>query len=106
MSPTFTDHAEWMLSDEIFKKICDIWETPEIDVFANRLNHKVVEYTSWKPDPEFYFINAFLKNWKQFAYIHCLPPFNLIWKTLSKIRKESSRALLITPFGALRVSFQ
>ena len=44
MSHTFTDHTEWMLSDEIFKNICDIWETPDIDLFANRLNHKVTEY--------------------------------------------------------------
>ena len=97
MSRTFTDHTEWMLSDEIFKKICDIWGTPDIDLFANRLNHKVAEYASWKPDPESCFINAFSKNWKQFAYIYCFPPFSLIWKTLSKIRKESSRALLIKP---------
>ena len=59
MSHTFTDHTEWMLSDEIFKKICDIWETPDIDLFANRLNHEVTEYVSWKPDLEFSFINAF-----------------------------------------------
>ena len=25
MSCTFTDNTEWMLSDEIFKKMCDIW---------------------------------------------------------------------------------
>ena len=31
MSRTFTDHTEWMLSDEISKKICDIWGTPDID---------------------------------------------------------------------------
>ena len=86
MSCTFTDHTEWMLSDEIFKKICDIEGTPDIDLFANRLNHKVAEYASWKPDPESCFINAFSKNWKQFAYIYRFPPFSLIWKTLSKIR--------------------
>ena len=85
MSRTFTDHTEWMLSDEIFKKICDIWETPDIDLFAKRLNQKVAEYVSWKPDPESCFINGFSKNWKQFAYICCFPPFSLIWKALSKL---------------------
>ena len=97
MSHTFTDHTKWMLSVEIFIKICDIWGNPDIDLFTNRLNHKVAEYASWKPDPEFCFINAFSKNWEQFAYIYCFPLFTLIWKTLPKIRKESSRALLITP---------
>ena len=28
MSRTFTDQTKWMQSDEIFKKICDIWGTP------------------------------------------------------------------------------
>ena len=99
MSHTFTDHTKWMLSDEIFKKICDIWGNPDIDLFTNRLNHKVAEYASWKPDPESCFINAFSKNWKQFAYIYiyCFPLFTSIWKTLPKIRKKSLRALLITP---------
>ena len=35
MSCTFTDHTEWMLLDEIFKKIC-VWR--DTDLFANRLN--------------------------------------------------------------------
>ena len=35
MSCTFTDHTEWMLFDEIFKKIC---VPPDIDLFANGLN--------------------------------------------------------------------
>ena len=87
MSRTFTDQTKWMQSDEIFKKICDIWGTPDTDLFANRLNHKVAEYASWKPDPEFSFSKVFSKNWKEFAFIYCLPPFSLTRKTLTKIRK-------------------
>ena len=64
MSCTFTDHTKWMLSDKIRKKICDIWGTPDIDLFSNRLNHKVTKCASWKPDPESSFVNTFLKNWK------------------------------------------
>ena len=82
------------MSDEIFKNIFDIGGTPDIDLFANKLNHKVTEYASWKPDPKSSFIKAFSKNWKQFPYKYCFPPFSLIWKTLLKIRKKSSRALL------------
>ena len=67
---TFTDHTESMLSDEIFKKICDICGTPDIDLFANGLNHKVAEYASWKPDPESSFINVFSKNWKHNLLIY------------------------------------
>ena len=37
--------------------------------------------------------------------MYCFPPFSLIWKALSKIRKESLRALLITPLWSTRSCF-
>ena len=83
-----------------------IWGTPDIDLLANRLNHKVAEYASWKPDPEYCFINAFSKKWKQFDYIYCFPPFTSIWKTLSKIRKVLSRGLLIAPLWSTQSWFR
>ena len=91
MSHTFTDHTKWMLSDEIFKKICDIWGNPDIDLFTNRLNHKVAEYASWKPDPESCFINAFSKNWKQFAYIYIL--FSSIYLNLEDTTKNKKKII-------------
>ena len=93
MSHTFTDHTKWMLSDEIFKKICDIWGNPDIDLFTNRLNHKVAEYASWKPDPESCFINAFSKNWKQFAYIYIYILFSSIYLNLEDTTKNKKKII-------------
>ena len=61
-SHVFIDHGKWMLFDEIFKEIGDIWGTLDRDLFANRLNHTITEYASWKPYPESSFINAFSKK--------------------------------------------
>ena len=37
--------------------------------------------------------------------MYCFPLFSLIWKTLPKIRKESSRAQLITPLWSTQSWF-
>lgn len=91
-----------MLSDEIFKKICETWSTPDVDLFPTRLNHKVTKFASWKPNPGSKFINAFSQSWKTFAYIYYFPPFKS-QKTISnniKNWKGSHRALVIIPLGS------
>lgn len=34
-----------------FKKICERFGTPEVDLFASRVNSNFRRYTSWKKDP-------------------------------------------------------
>ncbi|XP_072048693.1 uncharacterized protein [Amphiura filiformis] len=50
-SRNFDDHTEWMLNKDMFKQVCDHFGTPEIDIFASRLNAQLPRYVSWKPDP-------------------------------------------------------
>ena len=40
-SRKFNDHIEWQLNVGIFNKICNLWGTPEIYLFASRLNKEV-----------------------------------------------------------------
>ena len=85
-----------MVSDFVFKIITDLFGTPEIDLFATRLNHKLPIYVSWKPDPYSVSINAFSVSWSQ-SYMHCFLPFSVIWKVLKKIRDNTAEAIVITP---------
>ena len=95
-SRIFSYSSEWMLSDKIFKQITDIYGTPEIDMFASRLNYRLPKYVSWKPDPGSIAVDAFSTNWTN-IYILCFPPFSVIWKTLAKISQERVEAVLIAP---------
>ena len=36
-------------------------EVPDIDMFASRLNKKLLKYASWKPDPESYITDCVSK---------------------------------------------
>ena len=52
MSRVFSDNTEWMISIELFKILCDKFQfSPQIDLFATRLNKQIEKYVSWMPNP-------------------------------------------------------
>ena len=77
------DNTEWMLHTTHFDKICHTYGTPEIDLFASRLNHQLPMYCSWKPDPGAYCVNCMTENWAQWKF-YAFPPFNIIGRVLQK----------------------
>ena len=97
MSRHFTDNTEWTLNDHIFDKICDTWGSPQIDLFASRLNHKVSTYISWMKDPLATDTDAFNQNWDRWGLIYAFPPFSLISKCLRRIRRTSASVILVVP---------
>ena len=75
-SRKFNDQLEWKLNPSIFNRLCAIWQKPDIDLFASRLNSQVDKFCSWKPDPQSTFVNAFTLDWALFSYIYVFPPFS------------------------------
>jgi hypothetical protein len=57
------DNMEWQLDRAVFRSLISIWQCPEIDLFASRLNHMVHRYVSWQPDPKAFAIDAFSISW-------------------------------------------
>ena len=90
------DNSEWQLNSEIFQALIDLWGTPDIDLFASRLNNKLDRYYSWKPDPYSVGVDAFHAYWGDcFAYI--FPPFSIIGKILQKIEEDQATVIMIVP---------
>ncbi|CAG2195281.1 unnamed protein product [Mytilus edulis] len=58
-SREFDDKLEWKLKRSVFDQLCTLWQRPDIDLFASRLNFQLENYCSWKPDPLSAFIDAF-----------------------------------------------
>ena len=96
-SRNFDDHTEWMLNKDIFSKICEIFGTPEIDLFASRLNAQLPRYVSWKPDPGAEEIDALSIFWDPEILLYAFPPFCLIGKCLQKISIDQSEVLIVVP---------
>ena len=97
MSRNFTDNTEWSLNQHIFDKICDTWGTPQVDLFASRLNHKLCNYVSWVKDPCALYSDAFTVDWDEWDLIYLFPPFSLVSKCLRRIRRTSATVILVVP---------
>ena len=90
------DNTEWQLNRYAFNLCVARWGTPDIDLFASRLNHQLPTYAAWRPDPNAVAIDAFTLDWsKQFNY--CFPPFCVISRVLAKIQEDRARAILVVP---------
>ena len=96
-SRTRHDNMEWVLDAQLFQKICDVFGRPEVDLFANRLNHHLDNYMSWKPDPQASAVDAMSVSWKD-IYFYAFPPFNMILKVIQKIELEQSKGVLVVPY--------
>ena len=93
-----SDRTEWELNAAIFRKIChNLAVNPSINLFASRLNHKLPTYSSFGPDPFCTYVDTFSFSWNEFDCVYAYPPFNLLCRTLAKIRQEGATALVICP---------
>jgi ribonuclease HI len=87
---------EWELNNNYFKRICQSYGNPEIDLFANINNHKCNRYVSWFPDPGAVCVDAFTISWKNLKF-YAFPPFSLISKVLQKIRIDNAEGVVVVP---------
>ena len=96
--------SEWMLQPCIFRKLCQRFYTPEIDLFATRLNAQVSTYISWKPDPSALDIDAFTLDWGGKS-LYAFPPFSVISRALRKLQDDGATVLMILPLWPTQVWF-
>jgi hypothetical protein len=96
MSRKFKDHLEWSLAQDLFEEICTLWGTPEVDLFASRLNNKLQRYVSWHPEPLSWKVDAFTFPWvNNFFYV--FPPFRLVSRVARKMILDKTKGILIAP---------
>ena len=97
MSRVFSDNTEWMLSHKLFKILCDKFQfSPQVDLFATRLNKQIDKYVSWMPDPYCIAVNAFNFSWKTHK-IYAFPPFSLVGAATSKLIRDNTIGFMIIP---------
>ncbi|KAH9631118.1 hypothetical protein HF086_008620 [Spodoptera exigua] len=87
---------EWELADWAFQKIVLNFGTPQLDLFASRINNKCADYVSWHRDPDAMTINAFTINWAEY-FFYAFPPFSVILKMLRKILSDKAKGVVVVP---------
>ena len=90
-------NLEWKLSEIYFQQIPHWFgKSPEIDLFASRINYQIKPFISYKPDPEALAVNAFLLNWNRW-FFYAFPPFCLISRILQKVYFDKAEGIIIVP---------
>ena len=95
-SRTAKDRCDWMLNQLVFHQINSVMGPLEIDLFASRLTRQLPRFYSWRPDPEAEATDAFMQNWAAYRGF-ANPPWCLIHRCLTKLKKQTARMVLITP---------
>ena len=101
-SRNFNENTEWMLDKNVFHEIFQIWQLPQIDMFASRLNKQIDKYVSWKRDPDALWINAFTNSWSD-IYFYAFPPFSQIMRCLRKVLRDTAECLIIVPLWPTQI---
>ncbi|MPD04798.1 hypothetical protein E2C01_100507 [Portunus trituberculatus] len=96
--------SEWMLQPCLFRKLCQRFYTPEIDLFATHIIAQLPAYVSWKPDPSAMDINAFTLDWGGKS-LYAFPPFSVISRALRKLEDDGATVLMILPLWPTQVWF-
>ena len=100
----FNDRTEWALQQDVFNKINSWFGPLDVDLFASTSNKKLPKFVSWHPDPDSWNVDAFLLDWKKF-FGYIFPPFSLLLRCLTKIRRDQATAVIIAPYWPTQTWF-
>ena len=90
------ESTEWSLNNTIFYSIAKLLGPYQIDLFASRLNFKVSNYVSWRPDPGEKWTDAFSMHWGSY-YFYAFPPFSLIAQCLQTTEEDHALGTMVVP---------
>ncbi|CAB4027168.1 Hypothetical predicted protein [Paramuricea clavata] len=89
--------TEWALDLRTFQRaVKECGFTPNIDLFASRLNTKCTKYVSYRPNPGAQAVNAFTIPWGNLQF-YAFSPFSIILKVLHKVNCEIATGLIVVP---------
>ena len=89
--------TEWMLNKTVLSQALESLQfTPEIDLFASRLNCQFPQYVAYRPDPGAMAIDAFSITWTGLKF-YAFPPFSVIPSILKKIQEDKAEGVCVLP---------
>ena len=84
-------------SKSIFPKALSALQfTPEIDLFASRLNKQIDKYVSFNPDPEAFEVDVIFMSWTNLKF-YAFPPFSCFSQCLQRINLEKATGIIVVP---------
>lgn len=91
------DPSDWKLNPTLFRRLCRLWFTPTIDLFATMSNCQTARFYSYRPDPAALAQDAFLQDWT-LDRPYGNPPFNQMGRVLEQAaRQRVPELILVSP---------
>ena len=98
----FEDDSDWQLNPRFFHWANDRWGPHTADIFASDLNHLCPTFFSRFYCPGTSGVDAFTYPWRHHnCWIN--PPFHLIGRVITKLKREKARATIVVPLWHRRV---
>jgi len=89
--------TEWKLNTQfLHRSLSKLNFTPEINIFASRVNKQFSKYVSYRCDPGAIAIDAFTLDWHLLKF-YALPPFSVIPKVLQKVTQDQATRTVVVP---------
>lgn len=96
---------EWMLDPNLLKQALTVLKiSPDIDLFASRLNTQFPKFASYKPEPGSLAVDAFNLNWENLN-LYAFPPFSVTSKVLQKLQEDKATGVVVLPNWPTQVWF-
>jgi hypothetical protein len=91
------DLSDSELNPKAFSLILRRFGELQVDLFATGDNAKTPLFVSLKADPKAWYVDAFSRPLPQGKMVYANPPFILIPRLLSKLRREGGEVVLVSP---------
>ena len=88
--------TEWLLNPQAFKRICQKWFIPQVNMFATRLSHKLPLYASPVPDQQTSNIDTLNISWSGLV-TYAYPPTVVLLKLVQKVCQFKCLLILVAP---------
>jgi len=88
--------TEWSLNPAVVRRVFRHWGSPQVDLFALKLNSKLATYMSPIFEPEAWKVDSLVQSWTG-LYAYAYPPTSLIRQTLNKLVLDKAELILIAP---------
>ena len=86
--------AEWTLCSRALQVVFDRWGTPEVDVFATSINHRLPQYYSPVPDSAALAVDGMSQSWDG-LFLYAFPPFGLLPMVVAKARATRPLSMIL-----------
>lgn len=90
------DDKEWTLDQKWADHVFRMYDRPHIDLFAAAGNSRLPTFCSRFHHPQAWATDALAQDWTGFLG-YAFPPWNLIYRVLTKVRDSQTKLILIAP---------